>query len=110
MTQPNPNPLMYDPVDEPALNRIRAEGGNWNWNVMNWFIRLGKKDLTQLSDGDFLNLQEEALAIRRTFCKDLGAKLPAREELSRVQRDIRKYLHDLVVQHDVTLGSFPLKI
>src|SRR5207245_1298393 len=105
-----PKPFMSDPADEPALNRLNAYGGDRNWNVMNWFLLLAKKDLTQLSDGDFLILQEVALAIRRNFCKDLGAKLPAREELSKLQNDIRKYLHDLVIRHDVTLGPFPVKI
>ena len=112
MPQRHAKPLLFNPADVPALNRLSVHGGDREWNVMNWFVLLAKKDLARLSNGDFLNLQEEALAIRRTYCRDLGARAnpPAMDELSRLQSDIRKSLNDLVACHQVTLGPFPVKI
>src|SRR5438132_8836508 len=110
MTQLKPKPLMYDPADEGALNRLRLLGGPLKWNVMNWFVQLAKKDLTKLTQGDFLSLQEEADFIRRSFCHDYGAKPSTMEELSRLQKEIRKHLNDLIAVHQLTLGLFRVNI
>ncbi len=98
----------HDPVDVRAIARITSGGGNWEWQVMNWFVRWAQDDLGNISAGELLNLQEELVALVRTSCRLINAEPPKLSQVKQLQHDISGHLNELL-ERGQTLFS-PIQI
>ena len=92
----------------PAIQkaRERAQFDVDNWHQMNWYINFVGLDLSNLSDGDLLNIQEEVIALSRILKNLTAPPLLTRAELEALQQQILNPLEEWLNKGSITLGPF----
>ena len=100
------------PQDCRALERIRFHFSDWD--RMNWYAELIKKDLGKMTPGEVLALQEEFRALKRILWLPFGkgsqfSLLPPVAEMKATQSLVAKHLQELADKGETTLGPFQLK-
>lgn len=104
-----PSLVTRNPVDARAIARVTSGGGNWEWDVMNWFVRRAQDDLGNISDGDLLNLQEELVAlVRALYRKGSETPLPKLDVIEYLQIQNISHLRRLLDDGWTYFGRFPI--
>ena len=88
-----------------ALERVGFLKGPWD--ELDWFVRFATMDLDKVSQGDFLNLQEEIWALLTVHFKSSPDSIPLREQIIEIQQTIRNHLTELVDRGQTMLPSLP---
>ena len=97
-----------NPVDSRAIARITSGGANREWEMMNWYVGLAQKDLQSISSGDFLNLQEELVALVRTLYRHDNPEPPKRVQIKRLQLAISRHLSELLERGQTKFAPFKI--
>ncbi len=97
-----------NPVDSRAIARIKSSDANREWETMNWYDGLAQKDLQSISSGDFLNLQEELVALARTLYLHNNPEPPKRLQIKRLQLAISRHLSELLERGQTTFAPFKI--
>ena len=87
------NSFWYNPKDESALKRMRFLNGRWD--QLNWYVELIAKALPSLSEGEWVVLQEEVVALHRTLSHNPTTKAPERQALLSFQHEISRHFAHL---------------
>ena len=103
-----PSCLVRGPAIQKARERIGFDIGNWH--QMEWYINLVRLDFENVSDGDFQNTQEEVVGIVRALANHSNPPLLRRNELTELQKEIRKSLDQLINFGSLSLGPFSYKV
>jgi hypothetical protein len=87
-----------------------------SWDQMNWYVSFAREDLSRLTAGDFLNLQEQITAIwvklryvdTHDRTRPLRPALPSREDVERLQKHVVTHFDEIVDQGGSQFGPYPI--
>jgi len=86
--------LILTPTDQRALERVGFHRDKWY--ETDWFVRFAMMDLEKASQGDFLNLEEEIVALVTAHYRNRDQEsVPSREQIIEIQRTLLKHLTEL---------------
>lgn len=90
----------YDVSRDPVMMRIglttwNAATSRWSWEIANWYVTFAQKDLELMSQGDWLNLQEELMTWRGMILHEDDPSDLGREELRVFQKEVLRRLNEL---------------
>jgi len=91
---------------ELVLERIGFGGGDaFSWNKMQWYVAFANRDLTRLTPGDLLNLQEEIRAIAwQAFRSNRTNEPPTLSQIVQLKEAVHRVLYDLLRTTEATYG------
>jgi|CXWL01.1.fsa_nt_gi hypothetical protein len=79
------------------------------WELLNWFVSFGQRDIATLSDEQCSQLDEEVQVIQLLASFNLNPWVPSREELQVLAKRSRTILSALVETGSVRIGPLPVE-